>query len=138
MTALAIEVGGNSANNQRITATKNVKIEYVANLQGAYAGPASGLQGSTQFNRTLTLEITQEGKVLSGSWAIDDGGPSGTMSGTIVGEDVKAALSLVIPCTGLLNVSATISDNGLSFEGHFQGTTYCVGDMEADFSVKRK
>ncbi len=136
--ALSIDVAGVNANNQQITSSKNVNIEYISNLQGTYEGPSMGVNGGIKFTDNLTLEITQEGKILTGSWAIADGGPSGTLSGTIVGDDVTAIMELVIPCTGLLNVEATIEGNGFLFKGLFKGTTYCRGDMEGEFSVNRQ
>ena len=136
--ALSIDVAGSSANNQQITASKNVKIEYIPNLHGTYEGPSLGVQGGIKFTKNLTLDIIQDGKILTGSWAIADGGPSGTLSGTIVGGEISAILELVIPCAGLLNVDAAIEGNGLSFKGLYKGTTYCIGDMEGDFSVNRQ
>ncbi|NOR16077.1 MAG: hypothetical protein GQ544_10245 [Candidatus Aminicenantes bacterium] len=135
---LRIDVAGSNANNQQITSSKNVNIEYISNLQGTYKGPSLGVSGGIKFTNNLTLEIIQEGKILTGSWALDDGGPSGTLSGTIVGDDVTAIMELVIPCTGLLNVEASIEGNGFSFKGLFKGSTYCRGDMEGDFSVNRQ
>ncbi len=105
--SLRIDVAGSNASNQQISSSRNVDIEYISNLQGTYEGPSIGVQGGLKFVKTLTLEIIQEGKILTGSWAIDDGGPSGTLSGTIVGGQVTAIMELVIPCAGLLNVDAS-------------------------------
>lgn len=135
--ALRIEVGGVNANNQRITSSKSVDIEYVANLSGTYKGPVKGVLGARQFETTIILEIAQDGKILKGPWAQEEDGLSGVFTGRVVSAEFTAEMELITPCTGLIDAEADIHSNGISIQGSYKGTTYCLGDIEATFTVRR-
>jgi len=135
--SLQIDILGSNANSQQVALNKNVKIEYVANLQGTYEGTSSGIQGSTNFNEPMTFEIKQEGKLIEGSWAKSDGA-SGVLTGSIGHNTFTATMEMVNPCAGLLDAEVTIEGNGFSLKGLYKGNVLCVGKVEAEFSVKRK
>jgi hypothetical protein len=135
--SLRIEVGGSNIDNQRITSSKIVDIEYVPNLAGTYKGPVKGELGGQEFETTMIFQITQEGKILKGPWAQEQNGLSGIFAGNIISNEFTAELEMITPCSGLIDAKAEIQSHGFSIKGSYKGTTYCIGDIEAEFTVER-
>jgi hypothetical protein len=86
---------------------------------------------------TLTLQLTQSGSSLTGSWT---GGPSGTVSGSVSGSNVSMTFTVQPPtpdCTFPLIVTATANANLTQMTGTYS-TVSCSLMLAGNISLTKQ
>lgn len=63
-----------------------------------------------------TVQLAQSGSSLTGTWVSTQGGPSGTLSGSVNGSSVSMTFTVPPPtdCTFPISVTATVNGNQMT------------------------
>lgn len=81
------------------------------NVQGTYSGSFTSNRSS---GNTAVLTLAQNAQVITGSFSVNNGAASGSVSGTAGTSSFAFTLTQTVPCSGTVTGNGTISGNVMS------------------------
>ena len=103
-----------------------------ANVEGVWTGSMGSPVTTTQ---ALVLTLSQTGTSLTGTFNIENGSATGTISGSVRGDIVTFTATQTTPCAGSYTGDADV--DGDEMEGPLKGTSICSGAFDGVFFVSR-
>ena len=117
---------------------QTTKVAPLLPSRSFWSGTIHGLQGGESFTEKAAVELMREGTTLKGRWQ-NSFGESGSLQGTLVGNQFNAALTISTPgCpgTGSGQGSGQISPDGRILSARWSGKT-CEGSFTAQGTFTR-
>jgi len=102
------------------------------NVAGVWNG---SLGSSTAPTRALVLTLAQTGGSMTGTFNINAGGATGTVSGSVSRNTLTFTATQTTPCAGSFTGDADVSGNAM--DGTLVGTSICGGAFNGAFFVDR-